>query len=176
MSYENTRQNVLNVGYDKNNIYVFIQGEATMLVAGTLKKFVLDIISQIANQSDTNIYLILKDCGYMDSTFIGTLVIVEKRCVENLNRHILLSNPSNYCLELFEQMGLLKVFTIITELPVKKDLNVDPLEMTEIDRLENAILMFQAHEELSGINDENKERFSLVSKTLKDQIQKELKK
>ncbi len=170
---EATQRVIINVGYDKSNIYVFVIGEATMLIAPTLKKFVFDIIQKISGSEEHNIYINLSDCKYMDSTFIGTLIIIEKKCMDLLNKHVLLINPNAYSMEVLDQMGLLKVFTIISDFQPSVNLNVWQLEMKDMDRLENAILMFQAHEELSVINDVNRKQFSLVTQTLKEEIEKE---
>jgi anti-anti-sigma factor len=164
---------VLKVGYDKSNIFIYVIGEATMIVAPTLKKFAFDIIDQFNENAPSNIYLNLSECKYMDSTFIGTLILLEKQCVNNLNKHILLTSPSGYCHEVLEQMGLLKVFTII-DFPETEDIKLASLEMQDMDRLESAILMYQAHEELSGINENNKKQFSVVTKMLKKEIEKEI--
>ncbi len=170
---EPAKRVTLTVGYDKNNIYIYVAGEATMMVASTLKKFIFDITRQLDDNAEHNIYINLSDCKYMDSTFIGTLIIVEKKCVDNLNKHILISEPSRYCEEVLQNMGLLKVFTIIQDMPDISEMHLTELEMRDMDRLENAILMFQAHEELSNVNEENKQQFKLVTETLKKEIQKE---
>jgi len=170
---ESIQRVTINVGYDKNNIFVYVIGEATMLIASTLKKFVFDIIHKISGDSEHNIYINLSDCKYMDSTFIGTLIIIERRCVDILNKHIILSSPNDYSMEVLGQMGLLKIFTIIQEPVVYDKLNMWQLEMKDMDRLENAILMFQAHEQLSEVSEENRKQFSLVTQTLKEEIEKE---
>ncbi len=166
----------LTVGYDKNNVYIYVAGEATMMIASTLKKFIFDIVGQFESATEHNIFINLSDCKYMDSTFIGTLIIVEKKCVDILSKHILISKPSIYCEEVLQNMGLLKVFTITEEMPVSENIHLTELIMRDIDRLENAILMFQAHEELSNVSQENKKQFKLVTETLKKEIEKEQKK
>jgi anti-sigma B factor antagonist len=56
----------------------------------------------------------LRQCTYLDSTFLGTLLHVKRLLGRRMGRLVLLS-PSPECLRLFQQMGIEHVFTTETE-------------------------------------------------------------
>lgn len=93
----------------------------------------------------------LHDCGYMDSTFIGTLLFLRGRSDRPVNHAVILMAPSPHCRQTLHQMGLDTIFAIHatepglpqecwTELPCGSDIT---------DACKHRI--FEAHRELAGL-------------------------
>jgi anti-anti-sigma factor len=106
-------------------------------------------------------YIDCADTEYMDSTMLGVLVHF-KRKSENGHTQVILSAPSEVCTNLFNDVGLNRVFNIqidrpkneseFRELPLGKDVTTVEIEN----------LIKQAHEELMSLNDKNRAIFSPV--------------
>lgn len=113
---------------------------------------------------EDNIKTTFIDCAdteYMDSTMLGILVHF-KRKSENEHTQVVLSAPSEVCLNLFNDVGLNKVFDIqddrpkteseFRELPLGKDVTTADIEY----------LIKKAHEELMSLSEKNRAIFSPV--------------
>jgi len=159
-------------GIQKDILILFVRGEATHVQAPALRQAVLGYLDRAISGefSIRRVALHLGETPYMDSTFMGTLLLIDKACMEKLEDHLMIINPSAFCRNLLETSGL------VDYLPIETSVSIDDgerwvLSALEITRLEKAKLLLMAHEELSSLNDENKKQFSLIKKLLEQDIQ-----
>lgn len=114
------------------------------------------------------VYFDLSDCEYMDSTFLGLIVGVNKRykllarkCVKVLH-----ANPT--CMGLLRTIGVTRLVDISDE-----DIAL-PGDMEEIGPSTRATAEFilDAHENLSELSEENRNRFATLTRALRDSTDK----
>jgi anti-anti-sigma factor len=168
---ESNKKLPLSVTISNDDVIVVVNGDATMKISHILKKFVMDLIDESIGR-ERNFKIDLKNCSYMDSTFTGILIILEKYAKKKLNNRFEILNPSNFCFNVLDTMGLVPLFKIS-----KSNSNYEGktivLKPFHIEKLEEAILMYLAHKELSNVSNDNKEEFKDVQKFLTEHIESE---
>ena len=107
----------------------------------------------------------LSHCDYMDSTFMGLLIGFNKK-IKRLSGHPLeLLQPTESCRNLLKGLGILKILKILEEpVPI-------PHEMIRIEKGAEAgvDMVLAAHDELIELNEENRAKFALLQKILREQ-------
>lgn len=166
------QEKVIKIGYDNTGVYIDVNGEGTLRQSNALKQFMLDIIEKFEGIEQVNFYMNLEHCQYVDSTFIGLLLILDKKLKDLLSKRLNLVLPSGYVLEVIQQMGLENILSIKYESHPFPD-NMKKLEVENINKMELAMMMYLAHSELSDVNDDNKEKFETAVKMLKKEIEHE---
>jgi anti-anti-sigma factor len=161
----------LSVAINDDDVIVIVNGDATMKISHILKKFMMDLMDE-SKGLNRNFKIDLRKCNYMDSTFTGILIILEKHAKKKLDNRFVILNPSNFCYNVLETMGLIPLFKISNEKP-DYEKNAVQLKPFYIKKTEEAILMYLAHKELSDVSKENKEEFKDVQKFLKSHIESE---
>ncbi len=111
----------------------------------------------------THLRVDLRNCTYMDSTFLGTLLTL-KKAVDRIGAHMTLVAPSTPCVKILHQMGLTDV------LPAQSE-DVDPqVSWTELPCGINdpgfQRTVVQAHEELAALPGPAGEEFKSVVRCL----------
>jgi len=95
------------------------------------------------------LHIDLHECTYMDSTFIGTLVMFKRRLAERCVGQFALVAPSPECSRLLRQMGLDAVFCILTDAS-RLDEGGELLECEpEGDCFKRTVV--ESHQELAGL-------------------------
>src|SRR5262249_25671159 len=107
----------------------------------------------------------LRHCTHMDSTFIGTLLQLKRTAEKDGRARFTLLSPSTPCGQLLLQMGLLRVFTILS-------IEEDAGPWTELCQEED-VAAFQgnaveAHQELATLEGPVGETFRRVVRCLKE--------
>ena len=145
---------------------VMVNGRGTMEYCSDLFQF---LSTKIDNEKIDDIYFELSNANYLDSSFIGVIVSIQKKCKKQENGDVIILNPSQKVKEILETMGLLEI------MPLQEGKNYQNMEMSkEIEsKLEKNYhdieLLLQSHQNLMELNDENRKRFSLV----RDMLEKE---
>jgi anti-anti-sigma factor len=113
---------------------------------------------------EANIKITYIDCAdteYMDSTMLGVLVHF-KRKSEHEHTEVILSAPSEVCSNLFNDVGLNRVFNIQDDRPkIESEFRELPLGK-EVTTADIESLIKKAHEELMSLNEKNRAIFSPV--------------
>jgi anti-sigma B factor antagonist len=109
----------------------------------------------------THVCVDLRDCTYMDSTFLGTLLTLRKTVSQRYGSELILIAPSLPCTRILQQMGLADVFP-----PQAVEVNPDAV-WTELANEGNDPNSFkrnvaQAHEELASLPGPAGEQFKAV--------------
>lgn len=168
---ESKKKLPLSVAISNDDVIVIVNGDATMKISHILKKFMMDLMEE-SEGHQRNFKIDLRNCHYMDSTFTGILIILEKYAKRKLDDRFEIVNPSKFCYNVLDTMGLIPLFKITNEEKDYEGVAVQ-LKPFHIQKLEEAIIMYLAHKELSNINENNKEEFKDVQKFLKDHIETE---
>ncbi len=168
---ESKKKMPLSVAISNDDVIVIVNGDATMKISHILKKFMMDLMEE-SEGHHRNFKIDLRNCHYMDSTFTGILIILEKYAKRKLDNRFEIVNPSKFCYNVLDTMGLVPLFKITNESENYEGSAVQ-LKPFHIQKLEEAIIMYLAHKELSDISEENKEEFKDVQKFLKEHIESE---
>ena len=159
------KQNIIQVAVDENVSYVRVSGRATFSMAPDFKNFV-------ERQMETkmqDVFVDLKECESMDSTFIGVITSLTLKYSEKGKLHLKLLNLSDHLKKILKTLGLLNVLRISN---AKKDEEVsfDNLEKADNSKKNIALTMLEAHNMLSSLNEQN----ALEFKNVVDYLRKEV--
>jgi|SRR5581483_4838898 len=92
----------------------------------------------------------LRQCAYMDSTFMGTLLFLHRTCRKRPSCEFILLAPSSECCKLLQQLGLHEVFRVQTsaDAPACSWTELTK-EMEDARAFQGNVL--QAHQELANL-------------------------
>ena len=139
-------QNVIRTHQNGQKILFRVEGWGQMDLGLALRRFAEQCLAQGA----TTLLVDLRDCGHMDSTSLGTLLLLRRAASRCPCGRFALVAPSAECCKILEQMGLSGVLPVATE----EELAVG--EWTSLCRDLNDVEAFQrnvleAHEQLANL-------------------------
>jgi anti-sigma B factor antagonist len=116
-------------------------GQATMRQSPALRRRV----EQCLASGPVTLHVDLHECTYMDSTFIGTLLMFRRRLGD-----FALVGPSPDCCRLLQQMGLGAVFCVLAE----ESFSEEAGELLESESVGGSFkrTIVEAHQELAGLS------------------------
>ena len=145
-------------------IYIRAQGHVTASLCSDLKSRIFERLE--AKPPVENVFVDLSGCDYMDSTFLGLLVGINKRFLRYSERPLTVVRPSPPCTELLRTIGILRLVRI-QEDPVPFP---DSMEAVVTAEKATAEFLLDVHENLMDLSEENRRKFSTLYSVLKDQI------
>jgi anti-sigma B factor antagonist len=152
---------------EAQTIYIQVEGQATMCQSLPLRRFVEQSLAEQAK----NVWVDLRYCTYIDSTFLGTFLFLQRAVARRGCGEFRLISPSPQCAELFRQMGVEDVFHIQTmeeaAVPFWTVLTREPEDKQCFQR--NVI---DAHEELAKLPGAAGEPFRAVVRCLAKDVEK----
>jgi len=158
------------IGIIPDGYIVKVIGKGTMEYCPELFQLLSEKIDKEATK---NIYFELSEAIYLDSSFIGVIVSIQKKLKKIKGATLILLNPSQKVKDILSSMGLMDI------LPLQENLTYKNIEAKgEIKkRLEKNYkdikILLESHQNLMEINPENKKRFGLVEEMLKKELEKE---
>lgn len=131
-----------------------IEGHAVFLVEGCptmpLALALRQSAEQALQQGVKDVRVDLRGCLYMDSTFLGTLLRLQRATRRDTAAHFALIEPSPECRALLQQVGIDDEFVILpaAELPAEGWTDLDD-DTTDQRAFQTNVC--QAHQELAGV-------------------------
>lgn len=152
------------LGDEESGLCITVHGHATARYCRELRDLVrarIEVVRQ--NPGGEQIIVDLTDCSYMDSTFLGLLVTLNRRFCRPAGTTLVVNNPSELCTQLLQEIGLTELIA------VDRGAKHLPPNAVRIDSEAgiSADLILKAHEELMDLSEENRRRFSLIHTLLK---------
>jgi anti-sigma B factor antagonist len=161
-----------------------IEGCATMSQSLPLRRFVeqsLALTSAALSAGERGrgegagpikkVWVDLRHCTYIDSTFLGTLLFLHRAALRQSGREFRLISPSSQCTCLLQQMGVMGVFPILTmEEGVPPSWTILTKEPEDKQRFQRNVL--EAHEELAKLPGAAGEPFRAVVRCLAKDLEK----
>lgn len=149
---------------DDEAIYVRAEGHVTATLCPSLKARVFARLDDPAALK--RIAVDLSACEYMDSTFLGLLVGMHKRLVRRGGERVAIYGANEACI------GLLRTIGVSSLVDIRDG---EPFEASGMERVGDAAkataeFILDAHEELSGLSSENKDRFAILTAALKSAV------
>ncbi len=145
-------------------IYIKAVGQITANNCYLLRKMIFERLEHVPAIRD--IFTDLSGCSYMDSTFMGILIGIDKRFKSVRGKSINIMCPSAECRRLFTSLGIIKL------LHVKNNSVKFPAHMESISSQHkpSVYAILKAHEDLMETSDENKSKFRLLKEILEKKI------
>lgn len=142
----------------ENQYFIIIKGELRYSQAASFSDFIKRMLLDTEHQE--NILIDLRQCSFMDSTTLGLLAKIANYAVKNsLPKPVILSdNPEINAL--LESVGFDSVFFI-----TDKDIStgkMSAISQASLEQKDMASLILDAHQELTVLNDKNKDVFKNV--------------
>lgn len=158
------------VGSLKAGYMVKVVGKGTMEYCSDLFQY---LSTKIDTESVENIYFELSSATYLDSSFIGVIVSIQKKIKKNKNCNVILLNPSEKVKEILSTMGLLEILPIQEQSGLKNIEITDEIQKKLEKNYEDIQLLLESHQNLMELNSANKKRFSLVEEMLRKELERE---
>ena len=149
---------------------VKVVGRGTMEYCSDLFEY---LSMKVTNEQVENVYFELSEATYLDSSFIGVIVSIQKKIQKLRGTDVMILNPSEKVKEILNTMGLIEI------LPIQENNTLKNLEITkEIEqklekKYKDIRILLESHQNLMEINSENKKRFSLVEEMLKKELERQ---
>jgi anti-anti-sigma factor len=146
-------------------LYLRARGHITAVLCSDLKSRVFQRLER--EPIPAGVLLDLSECSYMDSTFMGLIVGINKSFQKRTGKRLVVVRPTKTCLDLLKNLGVLRLVEATQEaLPF-------PAAMDDVGIKQKATAEFLlgAHEDLMDISEENKGRFQVLRTVLKSRLE-----
>lgn len=157
-------------GSNADSIYIRVPGEAVHGTAVHFRKFMEEIIDAEVKRMKV-VHLDMSETAFLDSTFVGVMLWSEKNLFATSGNHLMVNNPSPRCMEIIKLGGLHHFFHIEDHV-VPEDVAFHELKVYKVDKLEKAVIVYEAHDVISRLSEEYAQKFSLVKKMLAEEIKR----
>ena len=161
-------ENRLLVANYNNTIFIKPLGHITANITLPIREHLLKKISSFS--CCLSISIDLSNTDYMDSTFMGLLVGLDKELFKKFKIHLEILNPNDISIKLMKNMGLDKYLKIFNKnLPENIEFSIfdENYVVSEIDKSK---IILDAHKNLSSLNEENEKKFKFLQDVLEKQI------
>lgn len=160
-------ENKILITVNENDLYFKAMGHITANLCFPLRDMILKRLSFFSCAFE--IYFDLSETKYMDSTFLGILVGIEKKLNGAFGNHLYIVNPNEISVKLMKNMGLNRFLKIIEQ--EEKKLSYELFdEDTQLDELEKCKIVLSSHKELSELSDDNKKKFQALNEVLENEV------
>ncbi len=153
------------MGMDERGYFLQARGSIRATLCYPLRE---GLLSRLEESPDVPaVFVDLSQCQYMDSTFIGLLVAMDKRLQKGSGGRLHVLQPSEECLELLRQIGLMDFLLIedqvIAPPQLMQEISVDDVKP-------GAEFVLRAHEALMETSDEARKKFALLKEMLERKL------
>ncbi|MBF0197305.1 MAG: STAS domain-containing protein [Planctomycetes bacterium] len=156
-----SRISAISVACHESMMLIRVKGLGSMNNSNGFYRF----ISEGHKKDFTDVCINLEDCDGMDSTFMGTLLLIHEETT-NHDGNMVLINVSDYNRSKLDELGVGQFLDIGKKLEVPPELEYAPLP-SEDDNNERMALVLRAHEELIKKNTDNEKKFGVFINSLK---------
>ncbi len=155
------------VGADSRGVFLRAVGAVRAGLCFPLRDSLLERLQE--PHAPRAVFVDLSDCQYMDSTFVGLLVAIDRKLRKGFGTRLTVIRPSAACVEILSQIGLrdfLAVETAEVRLP-------DGMEEVAAAGRPGADFILKAHEALMETSEEARKRFALLKEMLERKLRGE---
>jgi anti-anti-sigma factor len=157
-------------GEHDNDIFIRALGRVTVNLCYQLRDRIFSRLGDLPLVGD--IYLDLSRCEYMDSTFMGIILGINKKLKKISDNGVTIVCPTDECSNLFTGLNILKFFTIRESL-----VNFPPaLETISTFEKPSPEFMLNAHDDLAEVSNANADKFRVLRKMLQKKVIEERRK
>ncbi len=157
-------------GVENHQLILFVRGEGTMDNGPALQTFMAELLA-IGSIEINHVFMDLSACTYMDSTFIGILLLINRRLKNTDSKALLIADANEYSRSVLLKTGLNR-YLDFEQTSIPGTLEKIPISQVTLSQLEKAKLYYEAHHELCEINEANQKEFSFVVQLLKQEYER----
>jgi anti-anti-sigma factor len=168
MGVGNTQDDRLLIGRDDRGIFLSARGSIRAPRCYPLRESLLPLIEELG--SGQTIFVDLSSCIYMDSTFIGLLVSMDRKVKKASGERLRVIDPSTPCRAALQDIGLGDFFSVGEE---KTALPPRMTEVVEQGDKPTARFVLDAHEALMETSAEARKRFGALMNVLQRALKPE---
>jgi anti-anti-sigma regulatory factor len=155
------------IGEDDRGFFITALGSVRASLCYPLRDILL---ARLEESSDVPaVFVDLSRCVYMDSTFIGLLVAIDRKLQKGPAGRLHVMDPGPECLELFRQLGLQDILLVETG-------GTRPPGMKSLDAPSGkpgADFVLRAHEALMETSEEARRKFGVLREVLERKLRGE---
>ncbi|MGO9309902.1 MAG: STAS domain-containing protein [Spirochaetia bacterium] len=153
------------VGSDSRGWFITARGSVRATLCFPLRD---TLLARLEESSDVPaVYVDLAPCTYMDSTFIGLLVAIDRRLQKGSGGRLHVTQASAECLDLLRALGLEDVLVFdAAPAPPPPEMK----ELTSATARPGADFILRAHQALMDTSEEARKKFGL----LRDELERKL--
>jgi anti-anti-sigma factor len=164
MNVGNTNTDSILIGRDSRGYFLVARGSIRASLCYPLREALLAQLDVTAGVPA--VYVDLSECRYMDSTFIGLLVAIDKKLQKGSGGRLHVLRPTAECRNILEQIGL-KNFLLIEE----RDMQAPGMAVLAPNAEKpGAEFILRTHEALMETSDEARRKFALLKETLEQKL------
>jgi anti-anti-sigma factor len=155
------------VGEDERGSFIAVLGSVRASLCYPLRDTLLVRLEE--SSAVPAVFVELSQCTYMDSTFIGLLVAIDRKLQKGSGGRLHVARPSPECLELFHQLGLQDFLLVETD-------DIRPPQMKNLDTptgRPGADFVLGAHEALMETSEEARRKFGVLRDVLERKLRAE---
>ncbi len=153
------------IGRDSRGYFLMARGSIRASLCYPLREALLARLDVTADVPA--VYVDLSECRYMDSTFIGLLVAIDKKLQKGSGGRLHLLRPTRECRDILAQMGL-KNYLLIEERDVQAP--ADMAVLAPNTERPGADFILKTHEALMETSEEARRKFALLKETLERKL------
>jgi anti-anti-sigma factor len=164
----NTTPDTLKVGSDERGLFISARGEIRATLCYPLREVLLG--QRLEDSVPPAVYVDLSECRYLDSTFIGLLVAVDKKLHRGSGGRLHVLSPSPESRDILSQIGLMDFFLVEDGGPAA------PAGMRELapsGEKPGAEFVLKAHEALMETSEEARKKFGLLKEVLEKKLRRQ---
>lgn len=158
----------IQVGLIKDTVWIRVEGKGSFQNSTPLKEFAREMLGR----GHREFVVDLKECPFMDSTFMGTLASIALKSQANGSGRLQIVNINERNQDLLCNLGLDQIMQLDQPQP-EPALNGEavPLDTSGCtDKSVEAVTMLEAHEAVVAANPENEAKFKDVLEFLRQNI------
>lgn len=159
--------NMIEVGISNHKAFVRVKGRGDFQNSQVLKEF----IHSTLEKNLTDIFIDLKECKTMDSTFMGVLAGTALQLKNKHQKKLTLFHVEEHNMKLLTTLGI-HIFMNIVANDLAGPAEFQPLPQIHSSKETIAKEMLNAHAILMDISEENRVKFKDVYEYLKEEIKK----
>jgi anti-anti-sigma factor len=167
MNVGNTNTDSILIGRDVRGYFLTARGSIRASLCYPLREALLAPLDVTADVPA--VYVDLSNCRYMDSTFIGLLVAMDKKLQKGSGGRLHLLRPTAECRDILQQIGL-KSILLVEEVVVQPPAGMTALAPNA--EKPGADFILRTHEALMETSEEARKKFSLLKETLEQKLKR----
>ena len=160
--------NAILIAMKNNDIYLKPLGHVTASLSFPVREMIFKKLNRF--HAIFNIFVDLSETDYMDSTFLGLMVGIDKRLYSHLKTHLYVLNPNEISFKLLRNMGLHKFLNILRK-KIPENICFSLFDdKVKIDEIEKTRIVLSTHKDLIYLSEANKRRFKTLAEVLERKL------
>ena len=166
-------QDELTAAYLEDAVIIRVSGRGSFKTSLPLKQFIQHVMD---DEKIKQIFIDMKKCIGMDSTFMGVITGLSVATKKRKNKHLKLINLSDKNKNLLRALGVDRVvdYSLFSDqeipLPTPTPTDQKSLSLEDQNKADLAKTSLEAHICLSNLSSENKSKFKAVVEYLQDDV------